>query len=303
MASVLKKPDKKEGTRNVRYTAIVGFPKSLDPARAYSSGKIEIILQIYGAPLQYHYIKRPYQLIPLTVKAMPVVSYYDKYWYKLPANQNPSKVGYSVYETPIKCGIYYQPHPAFAKNKRGNYLYLNLNCRPIRGIRNLIDFPKVGTQELTAADYVYEIKRLASPNVHSPIFVLMSKYIVGFSGYSAELQKEIRHPNDSQFLDLRDYPLAGVKIIDRYHYRIVLKGIYPQFKYWLVMTFFTPIPWEANAFYSHQVLIDKNITLDFYPVGRSPYRLVENNPHKQIVLLKILISMGNGILLKANQEI
>ncbi len=52
------------------------------------------------------------------------------------------------------------------------------------------------------------------------------------------------------------------------------------------MAFFAPIPWEADAFYSQQVLIDKNITLDFYPVGTGPYRLVENNPHKQIVLVK-----------------
>ncbi|ABS77960.1 peptide ABC transporter substrate-binding protein [Coxiella burnetii] len=286
LASVLNNPHKKEGAHNVRYAAIVGFPKSLDPARAYSSDEIEIIAQIYEAPLQYHYLKRPYQLIPLTARTMPIVSYYDRNWNKLPANPNPSKIGYSVYEIAIKSGIYYQAHPAFAKNKRGNYLYLNLNRRPIRGIRNLMDFPKVGTRELTAADYVYEIKRLASPNVHSPIFGLMSKYIVGFSDYSAELQKKIRHQNGSQFLDLRRYPLAGVKIIDRYHYRIVLKGVYPQFKYWLAMTFFAPIPWEADAFYSQQVLIDKNITLDFYPVGTGPYRLVENNPHKQIVLVK-----------------
>ncbi len=33
----------------------------------------------------------------------------------------------------------------------------------------------------------------------------MSKYIVGFSDYSAELQKKIRHQNGSQFLDLRRY--------------------------------------------------------------------------------------------------
>ncbi|WP_267257186.1 hypothetical protein [Coxiella endosymbiont of Ornithodoros maritimus] len=101
VASVLNNLDKKEGTRNVRYAAIVGFPKSLDSAHAYSSEEIEIIAQIYESLLQYHYLKRPYQLIPLTAKAIPVVSYYGKHWYKLAANPNPSKVGYSVYEIPI----------------------------------------------------------------------------------------------------------------------------------------------------------------------------------------------------------
>ncbi|WP_267257185.1 hypothetical protein [Coxiella endosymbiont of Ornithodoros maritimus] len=52
------------------------------------------------------------------------------------------------------------------------------------------------------------------------------------------------------------------------------------------MTFFAPILWKAKAFYSQQVLMDKNISLDFYPLRTGPYRLVENNAHKQIVLLK-----------------
>ena len=34
--------------------------------------------QIYEPPLQYHYLKRPYQLIPSAAAEMPVTQYFDK---------------------------------------------------------------------------------------------------------------------------------------------------------------------------------------------------------------------------------
>ena len=43
----------------------------------------------------------------------------------------------------------------------------------------LEDFKATGTRELTAEDYVYQIKRLAHPDLHSPIFGMMAEKIVG----------------------------------------------------------------------------------------------------------------------------
>jgi hypothetical protein len=45
------------------------------------------------------------------------------------------------------------------------------------------------------------------------------------------------------------------------------------------MPFFAPMPWEADAFYSQQGLIDKNITLDWQPLGTGAFMLEENNPN------------------------
>ena len=70
-------------------------------------------------------------------------------------------------------------------------------------------------------------------------------------------------------------------MIDRYHYQIKLKGFYPQFIYWLAMPFFAPIPWEAVYFYSQKGMAERNITLDWYPVGTGPYMLTENNPNQR----------------------
>jgi ABC-type transport system substrate-binding protein len=52
------------------------------------------------------------------------------------------------------------------------------------------------------------------------------------------------------------------------------------------MPFFAPIPWEAERFYSQKGLSEKNINLDWYPVGTGPYMLSENNPNRIMVLEK-----------------
>ena len=85
---------------------------------------------------------------------------------------------------------------------------------------------------------------------------------------------------------MRKYSLDGLEVVDDYTYRIKIKGKYPQFAYWLAMPFFAPIPWEADLFYSQPGLIQKNLTLDWFPVGTGPYMLTENNPNLRMVLEK-----------------
>lgn len=276
-------PHQKAANQNVRYGAFAGSPKTLDPARSYSADEALFTGQIYEPPLQYHYLKRPVELVPLTVVKMPTVSYYDAQNQRLPENTDPKKIAYSLYDIEIQPGIYYQPHPALAKNEQGEYRYLHLKPRDLSGIYNLNDFKYQGTRELTADDYVYEIKRLADPTLQSPIFGLMSEHIAGLSDYEKTLEKAHQNTN---YVDLRQYPLEGTKAISRYHYQIKIKGFYPQFKYWLAMAFFAPIPWEADAFYSQPGMKEKNLTLDWFPIGTGPYFLSDNNPNKQMVLEK-----------------
>lgn len=285
----INNPHQKKHLPNTRYTAFTGAPKTLDPAHAYSSDEIQFIAQIYEPPLQYHLLKRPYTLVPLTATKMPVVTYYDKQGRKLPKNVNPKKVAYTTYDIYIKPGIYYQPHPAFAKDKKGNFLYHHLTKKQLAKIDDIQDFKKTGTRELIVADYVYQIKRLASPKLSSPILGIMSKHIIGLGDYAKQLdkiyKKEVTKDNLKPYLDLRRYPIKGVQVISRYHYRITVKGVYRQFEYWLAMTFFSPIPWEADVFYSQPGMHeDNNINFNWYPVGTGPYYLFENNPNKQMIL-------------------
>ena len=270
--------------RGIFYTSFDNRPKHLDPVQSYSENEASFLFQIYEPPLQYHYLKRPYTLIPAAAQALPKVRFVDVAGRDLPEDAPADKVAFSVYELRIKPGILYQPHPAFAIDAAGRSLYLDRPIAERREITKLADFPHTGTRELTAADYVYQIKRLAHPRLHSPILELMSDYIVGLKELSQSLRQA--DSDKSAWIDLDRYALPGVEIIDRYTFRIRIKGKYPQFSQWLAMTFFVPVPVEADRFYAQAGMAEKNLTLDWYPVGTGPYMLTENDPNARMVLEK-----------------
>ena len=271
------------------YTAFTARPKHLDPVQSYSENEYVFLSQIYQPPLQYHYLKHPYTLIPQAAAALPQVRYYDKNNRLLPQDAPVAKIAYSIYEIHLRPGLMYQPHPALAKDAGGQPRYMALTARDWNGIRTLTDFKETGTREVRAADYAYQIKRLAHPDLHSPIFGVMAQYIVGLKEY-AETLKQARkqqpptNSGQAPWLNLDDYPLPGVEVVDDHTYRIRIIGKYPQFAYWLAMPFFAPMPWEAERFYAQPGMAERNLTLDWWPLGSGPYYLSENNPNQRMVL-------------------
>lgn len=277
-------PAEQQG-KNILYSAFDKRPNHLDPVRAYSSNEYSFIGQIYEPPLQYHYLKRPYQLIPLTATAMPLVEYLDADGNTLPENASEEEIVYSRYTVNIQQGIKFQPHPAFARDQNDRHRYLDLQEEDLLKINQLSDFKYTGSRELTADDYIYQIKRMSHPRLSSPIQGFMSEYIVGMKEYAQTLSHAVdKLSSDSDWLDLRNFPLKGINKIDRYTYSITIKGKYPQLKYWLSMPFFAPMPWEADKFYHRPGMRKRNITLDWYPVGTGAYYLSVNNPNRQMVL-------------------
>ncbi len=281
-------PLKDDGS-NILYSEFSERPKHLDPVRSYVSNEYEILAQIYEPVVQYHYLKRPYQLATLTATDIPQPRYLDSNQQPLPPDVDVSQIAYSVYDIEIKPGIRYQPHPAFARDEQGRFRYHQLSDEQLSNIYTLADFAHTGSRELVAADYVYQIKRLAHPRLHSPIFGVMTDYIVGLQDYADTLQKthaqrKVDTPDRTPYIDLHKLDLAGVKEVDKYRYQITIKGKYPQFVYWLAMPFFAPMPAEAERFYLQPGLVEKNITLDWFPVGTGPYMLTENNPNLKMVL-------------------
>jgi ABC-type transport system substrate-binding protein len=260
---------------NILYTAFTERPKHLDPVQSYSEDEITFTAQIYEPPLQYHYLKRPYELIAGTALEVPRPRYLDAQGRTLPDAADAAKIAFTDYVVRIRPGIKYQPHPAFAEQPAD-----------ISTFHTLADFPNRGTRELTADDYVYEIKRLAHPRLHSPILGLMEEYIVGLGDLARSLQKSAPAIRRGEWLDLRRHALSGVEVIDRHSYRIRIKGKYPQFLYWLAMPFFAAVPWEADRFHSQPGMAEKNLTLDWYPIGTGPYMLTENDPNARMVLEK-----------------
>ncbi len=252
-------------------------PKHLDPVISYSSNEWEIISQIYEPPLQYNYLKRPYTLEPLTLKAMPEIIYLDKNGNRV--DWNSTLIRYSKYILKLRDDIMYQNHPAFIKKNR------SLTNKELDSISTINDFKLTSTRKLKAKDYAYAIKRMALRQNSSPILDTMQEYIVGLKEFSkkiTQIAKEKKRANN--ILDLREYSIDGVEIIDDYTLSIIINGKYPQFLYWLSMNFFAPIPWEVDIFYQQKGLIKKNITLNSSPVGTGAYYLAKNNPNKEIIL-------------------
>ncbi len=283
--------------KNILYSSFTERPKTLDPARSYTSDEWDFIWQIYEPPLQYHYLRRPYELTTLTAEAMPKARYFGADGKELGEHSPAGKIAYSEYQIRIRPGIRYQPHPAFATDASGKPVNLGVGEAEIRSKFSLSDFPRTGTRELIAEDYVYQIKRLAHPRLVSPIFGHMSEYIVGLKDLAETLKLENQRvvaAHQAKFgaadrglpwLDLRRFDLEGVKVVDRLTYVVRIKGKYPQFLYWLATPFLAPVPAEADQFYAQRGMNEgRNITLDWYPVGSGAYMLAENNPNARMVL-------------------
>lgn len=275
-------PSSERGQR-ILYTAFTERPKHLDPAQSYTEDEAGFTAQIYEPPLQYHYLRRPYTLIPGTTEEVPVPIYVDAAGKRLPDDAPATTIAHSIYEIRVRPGIRYQPHPAFAVESDGRPVYLKLDAGKLAGIDRISDFSATGSRELTADDYIYQIKRLAHPRLHSPIFGMMAARIVGLKALSQRLQQAAKADPEA-WLDLDRFALEGVERVDRYTYRVSLQGKYPQFLYWLAMPFFAPVPREVDRFYSQPGMAEKNLTLDWYPVGTGPFMLTENNPNRRMVL-------------------
>lgn len=270
---------------DIIYTSFQERPKELDPVKSYNAAEYEFIAQIYEPPLQYHFLKRPYELVPLSARRLPIKTFYDQAGEALPADVDPAQVAYTDYVVEIQSGIRYQPHPSLAENDTGEYRYHQLQASDLDDVYVLSDFEYQGSRTLTAHDYVYQIKRLAHPNLHSPLAGLLGNYIVGFSDYREKVLSALEAQPDS-WLDLTDITMEGVTAIDEYRYRIRVRGVYPQFIYWLSMPFFSPIPWEADKFYAQPGMKQRNLSFDWYPIGTGPFMLTENNPNLRMVLEK-----------------
>lgn len=137
-----------------------------------------------------------------------------------------------TYTFHVRRGIYFQDDPCFiASNGQG--------------------------RELTAADFVYAIKRVADLKTGSTGFWAFNDRIVGLDEFRAASASE--QPTDY------DLPVAGLSAPDRYTFRIQLKRPYPQLIWIMTMHYTFAVPREAVEFYG----------ADFvnHPVGTGPYLL------------------------------
>lgn len=272
-------------------------PRYLDPTASYSNNETPYTFQIYEPPYGYHYLKRPYELVPKTAEAVVEPQYLDAQGRPVPADADAAQVAVSVYELRIKPGILYAPHPAFAKDAQGRHRYHSerpMAPGELGQRRTPLDFEHQGTRELTADDYVYALKRHATTRIEAPIFGIFAEYVLGLKDYAALVEAEdvkLRAGQDEAaldkpFLDFRRWPLEGADAPDARTLRIRIKGKYPQWKYWMALTFLAPVPWEVDAFYAQPGMAAAGLGWNSWPVGTGPYMMAEYLQDRRHVLVR-----------------
>lgn len=282
---------------NVFFTSFQERPKYLDPASSYALNETPWVFAVYEPLLGYHYLKRPYTVEGRTAIDVPVPQYVDKDGKPLPDDAPAEQIANSIYTFRLKPGTRYQPHPALAKDASGKFLYHDLQPAQIKGKYSILDFPldkaALTTREATAEDYVYQIKRLSSPYVSTPVplYNLLNQYVVGLKDlgerlkveHKAALQTKSARDQYLPWRDLREVPLEGVRAVDERTLEIKVIGKYPQFKFWLAMPMFVPIPWEADRFYAQRGMSGNSLTFNAWPIGTGPFMLTEQGANRYVL--------------------
>ncbi|RIK96923.1 MAG: peptide ABC transporter substrate-binding protein [Proteobacteria bacterium] len=237
-----------DAASRVLYVPYAEAPKTLDPQVAYSVYDHEVIANLYETALEYHYLKRPFELIPALVEAVP--------------EPQPRADGRIAYRFALRRGVRFAADPCFG-----------------------LGTPGATQREVVAADWAFALQRIADPKVGSPVGATFAK-IVGFSAFAERLaQLREREPGfaalriDAQYA--RAGPVEGIATPDPWTLEIVLGEPYPQILYWFAMPFTSPVAWEAVAAYDGEAGRPRFAER---AVGTGPYRIAEYAKRRRIAL-------------------
>ena len=234
--------------QKVLYSSFSEAPKTLDPAVAYTTAEHVVTGTVYDTLLEYHYLRRPYELIPGLAEAVPK-----------PETQAGER---QTYRFKLRRGVLFHADPCFALSQKD---------------RN--------TREVLAADVAFQLARLADPAVNSPVASTFAD-ILGFTDFAKRLS-DLRK-TDPTFTSLpiqeqykRAGGIEGVVVRGDVELDIVLAGPNPQILYWFAMPFTTPMPWEAVAYYDGK---DGRPNFSDHAVGTGAFRLTVYERQHRFVL-------------------
>ena len=234
----------------VLYSAFRDAPKTLDPVKAYTTNATAINGNIYESLLEYHYLDRPYRLIPALAEQVPKAQHLTD--------------GRVAYEFVLRSDLLFQDDVCFT-----------------------INGGEQRTRQVLASDIAFQLMRIADADNASPVIAPLSN-IVGLRAFRDRL-KSLRE-SDSSTLELTAReryqmagPIEGVEVIGELRLRVVLSQPYPQILYWFSMPFTTPVAWEAVAYYDGN---EGRASFADHPVGTGPYRLAQYDKQSRIVLEK-----------------
>jgi len=203
-----------DATRKVFYTTFSEPPKTLDPAVSYTTNEHAILGNIYDTLLEYHFLKRPYTLIPGLATRVP--------------HAEPREAGRVAYRFELRPGVLFQEDPCFERGTRA------------------VRAADVAFQLARIAD-----PALNSPVVE-PFSNLVGfrEFAQALAERRASDAAFAARPRHEQYAALGG--IEGVRVGGESSLEIVLAAPYPQILYWFAMQFTAPVPWEAVATYDGQ---------------------------------------------------
>lgn len=242
--------------QKVLYSSFNEAPKTLDPAVAYTTAEHVVTGTVYDSLLEYHYLRRPYELIPGLAEAVPE-----------PETQAGER---QTYRFKLRRGVLFHADPCFALSQQGR-----------------------STREVLAADVAFQLARLADPTVNSPVASTFAD-ILGFTDFAKRLSDLRKSGSDFKALPIQEQykragGIEGVVVRGDVELDIVLAGPNPQILYWFAMPFTTPMPWEAVAYYDGK---DGRPNFSDHAVGTGAFRLTVYERQHRFVLERNLTWYG-----------
>ncbi len=237
-----------DSTEKVLYQPFLEAPKSLDPAVAYDTAAHEILGNVCDTLLEYHYLERPYQLIPGLATEVPKAV--------------PLPDGKVRYLFELRDDMWFEEDACFELSQ-----------------------PGAKTRRVLAEDVAFQLLRIADPEVNSPVGESFG-VLVGFEEFAKRLvelrkQEPLLKKASKRDQYRRAGGVVGLRVLDERRLELTLSRAYPQLLYWFAMPFSTPVPWEAIAFYNGQ---NGQPHFADHPVGTGPFRLTRYEKQGRMVL-------------------
>ncbi len=235
----------------VIYGVFQDAPRRLDPAEAYDVVAHRIIGLVHDKLLEYHYLKRPFTLMPGLALAVP--------------RAEPQPGGGVIYRFQMRRGV------GFGEDE----------CFELSGGRG------ARTRDATTQDIAFQIQRLADPALEVQVRDSFM-YIRGFGEFMQALgERRKAEPAFAALPVKQQYeaigPMSGVRTPSATELELELTGPYPQILYWFALEFTSPIAWEAVQYYDGKQ--GRALFKDHVP-GTGPFRIAEYDKQSKLVFVR-----------------